>query len=148
MKSWQRWLVYLVSYVWLGMMVGGFICLINAPRFRQLSLHGMATTGYVVQPICGVHDNVVYSFAVKGKQYQGQSIDNLCQQRRVNQPLTVWYLPDGPEVSTLEEPNLALQNEYVTALIGAVFVPLFFFLAYFLGRKRLIQLWGGQERLS
>ncbi len=115
-----------IVLIWIGMAAAISIGLgsVNVPRLVQLYRHQAIVQGIVESSDCANHSTVFYEFAVSGTRYTGHGLTaGDCRAFNRGASVTVYYVMDRPEVSSLREPRAALINEVGTALLGGLFLP-------------------------
>jgi len=69
------------------------------------------------------HNGIIFHYQIDGKDYEGHSYPD--DDFKVGQSATATYLPDTPEVATLENPFWILMNNLLVLGLATVTFPLF-----------------------
>jgi hypothetical protein len=113
-------------YLPLAVLVACFFTYVGSSRYYyQLVREGQEVRGVVVAPTCGQHNSLNFEFVAAGRTWPASGHSAHCSELRSGDPVTVWYLPDNPEVSSLDEPRDGLTNELETVGLAALVLPAF-----------------------
>jgi len=98
---------------------------------RKLSERGRTTTGVVRSIWRGRRSSVTVEFGADGQAHTGASWslgppNPPIQQLRIGQTVSVWYLPEDPEVVALGDPPqlLKLTGRVTSFIVGLLFVSI------------------------
>lgn len=122
----RRLLVSVAVYVFLATVVWFYFGGVNLPFLQRLAANGVPTEASVTFPDCGNHNNVRYTFEANGRTFSGggrPGRDRPCNQLRVGDRLTVWYVPADPSINLPRNPKRALANELLSLGLAAVVMP-------------------------
>jgi hypothetical protein len=86
-----------------------------------LSRGGVNALGTVSDAACGNHRTYTFKFEVDGKTYFGSG-GRPCETVRLDDSVSIWYLPTDPSKNTGAEPAAQFRGSVVsTALVLAIF---------------------------
>jgi hypothetical protein len=119
-------LLCLLGYVTLAGVAWFGLGSLNLPRLRRLVAEGATTEAVITLPECENHSSVRYEFAADGRSVvaRGLSPETIpCRRIKVGDRFPVWYVPADPAVSTLREPQSALEKERASVCAAATVMP-------------------------
>jgi hypothetical protein len=117
-------------YLPLAVLVACFFAYAGPGRsYYRLARDGQMVRGVVVTPTCDQHSSLNFKFVAAGRTWPGSGHSDHCRDLRRGDSVDVWYLPENPADSSLDEPRDGLANELETAGLAALVFPAFFLLA-------------------
>jgi len=117
-----------LAYLTLAALIASVLAYIGPARdIWALKSRGSTVSGNVARLTCGDHGTVRYQYVVAGRSYAGRGHyrEKPCPDTRVGEEVTVYYLPDLPSTSTLEEPRSEWKNEAISIAAAALLIPAF-----------------------
>jgi hypothetical protein len=135
----KHWWIYLITYLVLVVAIALGIGSLNVPRYAALRARAVQADGVIVRPTCDDHGTLEYRFRASGHEIlsHGSAERNNCESARTGDRVSVWYLPDQPEVSTLGRPQDVLGNELVSVGLAVMIVPAFLLLGFMAMMRRI-----------
>ena len=124
-------------YLPLAVLAACVFTYVGSSRFYyQLARDGQMVRGVVVTPTCEQHNSLNFEFEAEGRTWPGSGHSGHCRELRRGDSVDVWYLPDNPAASSLDEPRAGLYNELETSGLAALVLPAFVLLAISQRKRR------------